>query len=250
MDEKRQELATILRTSVPLMKGFAPDQILVLLQICSMKNFKRGEILMESDTPSNEMYLILSGEVLVRTSDNIPLARLSRPETVGEMGIFTGEPRSATVEVLKDGNFVLLSRADLLRVLAKEPAMAVRMYKNVVEILSNRLRNENLQVQIYGEKINEMQAKIPASEGPPLEEGSEGHAEAIKTIDDFYHATGGTESSAEQRTADLGAYSTMREQGFTDAQIRQGVDWTAKNIRGVKDFTMVRYTITKALKKP
>ena len=250
MDEKRQELATILRTSVPLMRGFAPDQIQVLLQICKMKNIKRGEVLMESDTPSNEMYLILSGEVLVRTSDNIPLARLFRPETVGEMGIFTGEPRSATVEVLKDGNFIILSRSDLLKVLAKEPAMAVRMYKNVVEILSNRLRNENLQVQIYGEKINEMAAKIPASEIPPLQEGSERHSEAIKTIDEFYHATGGAESSPEQRTADLGAYQTLREQDFSDSQIRQGVDWTAKNIRGVKDFTMVRYTIDRALKKP
>lgn len=254
-----KDLTTILRTSVPLFRGFPPDEIRALLSICRMRSFQAGDLLMQSGSPSTEMYLILSGEVLVRTSNGVPLARLSRSESVGEMGIFTGETRSATVEVQKEGTFVVISRSGLLRVLAKKPAMAVRMYKNVVEILSARLRNENLQIQMYRDRVQELETKLSSSAHPPEAEDAPGRVppaevsdvplDEAKIIEDFYHSIGAPDVSSEQHGQDRTTYQALREQGYSDAQIQQAANWTAKNIHGVKEFALVKYTIEEAFKK-
>ena len=252
MSPPNKDLPTILRSSVPLLKGFSPEEIQTILSICSLRTCKEGDVLIETGTPSTEMFLILTGEVLVRTENGVPLARLAKPETVGEMGIFTGEPRSATVEVTQGGSCVVIARSELLRVLSKSPAMAIRMYKNVVEILSSRLRNENLHTQMYGDRMREMERLIPPAAlqaGAEVHAAEGGDAEAEMVIEEFYKSIGASGPSIEKRAHDLRTYKFLLDHGYSVDQIRKAGAWTAKNIRGVKEFMMIRYTIGKSLRE-
>jgi signal-transduction protein with cAMP-binding, CBS, and nucleotidyltransferase domain len=56
-----ENLAGILQTSVPLFRGFSPDEIKLLLSICRIKAFAEGEVIIKAGSPSTGMYLILSG---------------------------------------------------------------------------------------------------------------------------------------------------------------------------------------------
>ncbi|MSS71759.1 MAG: cyclic nucleotide-binding domain-containing protein [Candidatus Latescibacteria bacterium] len=241
------ELANLLRASVPLFRGFPPDEVEVLLSLCRIRSFRAGDVLMQSGSPSTEMFLILSGEVLVRTPKGLPLVRLARPETVGEMGIFTGDSRSATVEGRQDGTLVVIARADLLKALAEDPPMAIRMYKNVIDILSRRLRNENLHIQMYRDQVQDLEAKVPSGAEPP-EEASGAPLNEDGIIDEFYRSIGVSDVSTQRRSRDRETYRAMGERGLSDAQIQQIARWTAKNIRGIKAFTLVKYAIDDALK--
>lgn len=241
-----QDLANVLRTSVPLFRGFSPDEIEVILPLCRIRPFRAGEVLIQSGSPSLEMFLILAGEVLVRTPKGLPLVRLARPETVGEMGIFTGAPRSATVEGCQDGTLVAISRPDLLKALAEDPPMAIRMYKNVIEILSHRLRNENLHIQMYRDQVQDLETKLQSS--PPAET-SDSPLDPKGIIESFYRSIGVPSVSAQQRLRDAETFHAMRERGLSDEQIQQIARWTARNIRGIKAFTLVKYAIDEAIKE-
>jgi len=241
-----QDLANILRTSVPLFRGFSPDEIGVILSLCRIRPFRAGEVLIQSGSPSAEMFLILAGEVLVRTPKGLPLVRLARPETVGEMGIFTGAPRSATVEGCQDGTLVAIARTDLLKALAEDPPMAIRMYKNVISILSHRLQNENLHIQMYRDQVQDLETKLQS--GPP-EETPDAPLDAKGIIEGFYRSIGVPSVSAQQRTRDAETYQAMRERGLSDEQIQQVARWTARNIRGIKAFTLVKYAIDEAIRE-
>lgn len=241
-----QDLVNVLRTSVPLFRGFPPDEIEVILPICRIRPFRAGEVLMQSGSPSEEMFLILAGEVLVRTPKGLPLVRLARPETVGEMGIFTGAPRSATVEGCQDGTLVGIARSDLLKALAEDPPMAIRMYKNVVEILSRRLRNENLHMQMYHDQVQELEARVQPN---PPEEAPDTPLDPKGIIEGFYRSIGVLDVSSQQRLRDRETYQAMRERGLSDAQIQQVARWTSKNIRGIKAFTLVKYAIDEVIKE-
>ncbi len=243
------DLTSILGTSVPLFLGFPPEDIQAVLPICHIRPFQAGEVLMQSGSPSTEMYLLLSGEVLVRGPGDIPLARISRTETVGEMGIFTGEPRSATVQATKAGHLVAISRTDLIQTLAKDPALAIRMYKNVVEILSARLRNENLHLQMYRDQVQDLDARLKSNPQPP-EETAEAPSDESEVILEFYRAIGIHDASVHTVRRDQATYKDIREKGYSDEQIREAAIWTAKNIRGAKAFIMVKYAIEQAVGKP
>jgi hypothetical protein len=85
--------------------GFSDEDIRTVIQTCTRQKFREGEVLFGSGSPSTEMLLILSGVLLVRANTGAPLAQLFCPETVGEMGLLTGEPRSATVDDMRKQGF-------------------------------------------------------------------------------------------------------------------------------------------------
>jgi CRP-like cAMP-binding protein len=244
----KPELADLLRNSVPMFRGFPPDDIQAILPICHIRSIAEGEVLIQGGTPSLEMYLILSGEVLVRSPGGFPLAQLSHPDTVGEMGIFTGESRSATVVAVKSGSLAVISRKELLQVLSRDPAMAVRMYKNVVDILSHRLRYENLHIEIYRDQVEDLETRLRATQ-QPSEEPPEVMPDEAAVIQEFYRAIGITKPVPQILKRDHLIYRKMVEDGISPAQIQQASVWTARNIRGVKSFVMVKYCVAQAFRQ-
>ncbi len=78
-------------------------------QAFAKKSFKKGQILFKEGDIGNYAFSILEGEVeiskLSEGSKKV-LARLGKNEIVGELAIFTNEPRTATVTALQDGTTI------------------------------------------------------------------------------------------------------------------------------------------------
>lgn len=119
------------------------------------KEFYKGDILIKQDTHGSEMYLINSGEVLVTRQSNledVDLATRRANEYVGEMALFDGSLRSATVKALTDVNvyaiktntfLYLLNKFDIIKNnLIKTIASAIRA--NGIMITNERISHKEL----------------------------------------------------------------------------------------------------------
>jgi len=99
--------------------------------------FTRGDVLTRQGAEAHWLYLIEDGTASVRVTENgidKPVARLSGGSFFGEMGLLTGEPRSATVIAEGDVECFRLDKNDLKRVLEQRPNLA----EDLAAILSRR----------------------------------------------------------------------------------------------------------------
>ena len=63
------------------------------------------------------------------------------------MAVFTKSNRSATVKSLMETEVLKLKREDLFNFVDKEPKAGNILYRNVIEILSSHMTNNNLMLE-------------------------------------------------------------------------------------------------------
>jgi len=88
------------------------------------------------------MFVILGGTVEVvqeRDGSEVHLSDLGQGELFGEMSLFCGEPRSATVRAKGEATVLTVDRRTLLGHIQQDPTMAF----NVIEALAGRLKHLN-----------------------------------------------------------------------------------------------------------
>jgi predicted acylesterase/phospholipase RssA/CRP-like cAMP-binding protein len=102
-----------------------------------------GEVLFREGDPSDSLYIVISGRLLVSHADGEQteriIAELGHGEIVGEMGLVCDEPRSATVVAVRDTNLARLTETGLNRLAARYPQP---IYSAIIRRLAYRLRNE------------------------------------------------------------------------------------------------------------
>lgn len=67
-----------------------------------------GRLLLVEGDPSNDLYLIVDGAVVVH-AEHQELAYLAAGQIVGEIGVITGRPRSASVETIARSRFLRIN---------------------------------------------------------------------------------------------------------------------------------------------
>ncbi|WP_407518786.1 patatin-like phospholipase family protein [Methylobacterium oryzisoli] len=100
-----------------------------------------GQVLFRQDDPADALYALVSGTIGIAMRDAVsgeerPVARVRPPETVGEMALLSGEPRSATATVLRDAFLLRLSKAAFDDLVARHPATMLYFAR----LLAGRLR--------------------------------------------------------------------------------------------------------------
>lgn len=96
-------------------------------------------LIIEEGTDSEDMFVIIDGELLVtkRSGDkDVVLARLGPKEVVGEMALLDQAPRTATVKASQESHLIRIPVAAFEELL-QEPTVVRRMFKTV----TSRLRN-------------------------------------------------------------------------------------------------------------
>jgi NTE family protein len=139
--QQRELLNTILRNH------FASDNAEILEAIQSEAEYidlGSGETLFRQGDSSDDVYFVLSGR-LRALSENEPgagkiLGEIGRGETIGELAMFTGEPRSASIIALRNSLVVKVTRAAIEAAISKEPQIALSMTQIVIERFRRRER--------------------------------------------------------------------------------------------------------------
>lgn len=107
-----------------------------------------GTPLMRQGDPGNEAYLLVSGRLRVYARDEFGATRmvreLSRGEVIGELAMYTGDPRSATVVAVRDSVLVRLQRSHFAALLATSPAMSIVFTKQIIRRLNTQHQRPRL----------------------------------------------------------------------------------------------------------
>lgn len=149
----RSEEVDYLR-EVFLFHGLSDAQILQVMALARRVEVPRGQVLIEEGDPGDIIYIIRQGEVEVSKNLTLPLGPpdQARPEKAlvrlgaeeravfGELSLFNESFRSATVRCLTECSFYVMDREDFLRFCDAHVEVGYLMFKNLAQMVSERLR--------------------------------------------------------------------------------------------------------------
>jgi SulP family sulfate permease len=118
-----------------------------LAQHCTRQEVKAGHDIARQGEPPDSMHFILQGRVGVfvgKEGDRIVRVRsLGRHTMIGEMGLITGRPRSATIRAEVDSVLYELPLNAYHDLVEQNPEVAQALLKFVIEVMSERLSFAN-----------------------------------------------------------------------------------------------------------
>ncbi len=134
---------------IPLFNGLSPSQLQKILTFCATRSYSPEEVMCEVGSHSEEMFVLLSGTLSIVTREGLQVATLKPVTTVGEVGVITRQPRSATVGVIEKCNTLILKRGQFEHLLRDNQDIQVVVYRNIIDILGRRLINDNVRMRDY-----------------------------------------------------------------------------------------------------
>ncbi len=136
------EVADLLKR-VPFIQNFSDEHLKELVRIGGTVSWGAGQIVFLEGAPSDGLYVILAGQVKIYKRDShgqeVELARLAQGNFFGELALFDGAARSATVVTLEPCEFFVVGREDILRLVGESPRVALALLAD----MSGRIRSSN-----------------------------------------------------------------------------------------------------------
>ncbi len=110
-----------------------------------MKECSADQVLLKQGEAGEYLGFLLSGRLAVKKETGFPgkyviLAILEAGTMVGEIAAVLKWARSATVVALEDCKLLTMSVENMARVSEEKPALAIKLYKRIIYIISLRLR--------------------------------------------------------------------------------------------------------------
>jgi NTE family protein len=128
---------------VPLFRGLDDATIDDILSCMQARRYAAGELICRQGEPSDSLFLLRSGVaqafVTSRSSTVTTIARLRPGDLIGEVGVVTNLPRSASVIARSDATVFQLGRDDVASLLARHP----RLLANITQVIGGRLAKMN-----------------------------------------------------------------------------------------------------------
>ena len=132
-------LLSHLRTFFP---GLSDEVVARFRAHLSWTHIRAGETLMQQGDAGDALYLLVSGRLRAYLTEDSGAQRVLREvprgEIVGEMSLYTGEPRTATVVAVRDSVLARLDKESFERLLAESGQLSIALTRQIVR----RLRTE------------------------------------------------------------------------------------------------------------
>jgi CRP-like cAMP-binding protein len=124
-------------------RAFTADEIEALASRMTWRGLPAGHLLFREGDVGSEMYFVLSGRLLItktvaRNVDKV-LTRMGPGDFFGEMNLFGGLQRSATVQAEVDTELLVLDRDTLTAVVERNPQAGLAFFSALVREFSQRL---------------------------------------------------------------------------------------------------------------
>ena len=124
---------------IPCFNGLHKVQIRRILKLCTVGSYRPGEKVCLIDAPSDEMYILISGELGVSKKDGSQVLTISPVTMVGVLGFMTNCPRTVALEAITDSKVLSISRARFDRLFEHDPDIQTKVHRNINDVLSSAL---------------------------------------------------------------------------------------------------------------
>src|SRR6476660_7164433 len=116
----------LLRTT-PIFSRLAPDDRRKIAEVATVRQFERGDIIFEQESPSDALYSIASGRVkifkLMPNGKDVILEVFGPGDPLGAVATYVGRPFPASAAALEDTTCVVIPKADFFRLLEQHPSL-------------------------------------------------------------------------------------------------------------------------------
>ncbi len=114
-----------LLAACPLFEGLDRDDLISLSRTVERRPLTGGSVLFRQGQRGGSLYIVAHGrlQVTVTASDGTEriVAEVARGESVGEMALLSGDPRSATVRAIRDSLVLRVARTDFEKLTERRP---------------------------------------------------------------------------------------------------------------------------------
>ncbi len=122
-----------------------PELVAKMMTYVEALSIPAGAVLMEQGSPSEDLFILESGQVTVQlTGDDghvLRLRTLQPGNVIGEMGLYLNETRSASVVADEPCTVFRMTTEGLKRMEEQEPAVAAAFHRLMAHQLAGRVRN-------------------------------------------------------------------------------------------------------------
>ena len=133
-----------MRHKIPLFAGFGPSEFESLDRCLVRRRYPGGQTLFHMGDEGGSLHIIERGRVKVTipsaSGEELILAILGAGDLLGELSLFDGKPRSATVHALEDTETLCLHREDLLALMRER----FDVVEKILEVLARRIRDTDM----------------------------------------------------------------------------------------------------------
>jgi len=159
-----ENLSEIIK-QIPSFSGLSREDLARIAGKLEEERFSAGEVIFSQGEIGDALYIIQLGAVEVLEEHEglrTKKAILSPYDSVGEMALFTGEKRSATVIALVDSVILKLSKETWEELLAKYPSLSLHVCKVIIHGLTETERDMSKGREAFNLVMEEFFAAQPA----------------------------------------------------------------------------------------
>ncbi len=140
--------------------GISKKHLETISGICQEVRFEEGELIVQENAPSDELYIIVEGQVEIiidpstigahgqRLPGPTGIVTLRPGQTFGEIGLVDHGLRSASARAASPKALLLsISRQDLLRLCEEDHELGYNLMRNIAEELAFKIRNTDLMLR-------------------------------------------------------------------------------------------------------
>jgi CRP-like cAMP-binding protein len=161
-------LAAILKQT-DIFFELTPTQLELVASLCQERRCKAGDVIFEENAASDELYLIVQGEVDIQVDPSlvgeenaqaapgaVTIATLRRGQSFGEVALVDQGLRSATARCAANNTTMLIiARDKLISLCDTYPQLGYRLMRNLAADLALKIRSTDLRIReelLYGNR--------------------------------------------------------------------------------------------------
>ena len=111
----------------PLFSVLSEQQIQKTIATSSICSYGPGEIIFNENETGDSLFMLMDGHVSIRSKEirrtSSEIAQLKRGDIFGEMTVFTGTPRSATIQSISKVDVLEVNRQAIAELIEEEPGL-------------------------------------------------------------------------------------------------------------------------------
>lgn len=131
---------------LPLFSELSLPELKSIYHLCEVTTVQAGDVVIRAGQPAEALFVVMNGELEVRTRAGDHVTMLGVGQHAGEMSLVDDAPAGVDVVVGAPGRVLRLDRRGFRQVLATHDALALRVMKVFVKVLTERLRETTARI--------------------------------------------------------------------------------------------------------